>query len=52
MDAYAWLGQVAVRCGDPDAARRHYLQALEIEPQFAWVRSVLLPALEQGRRQE
>lgn len=52
IDAYAWLGQVAAQRGDPDAARRHYLQALEIEPEFAWVRSVLLPALEQGQRQD
>ncbi len=47
IDAYAWLGQVAVRRGDADAARRYYLQALDIEPEFAWVRQVLLPALEQ-----
>ena len=52
IDAYAWLGQVAAQRGDPDAARRHYLQALEIEPEFAWVRWVLLPALEHGRRQQ
>ena len=52
IDAYAWLGQVAARRGDPDAARRYYRQALEIEPGFGWVRAVLLPALEQGQRQE
>ena len=52
IDAHAWLGQVAAQRGDPDGARRHYLQALEIEPQFAWVRSVLLPALEQEQRQD
>ena len=52
IDAYAWLGQVAARRGDPDAARRYYRQALEIEPQFGWVRWVLLPAIEQGQRQE
>ena len=51
IDAYAWLGQVASRRGDPDAARRYYRQALEIEPGFGWVRGVLLPALEQGQRQ-
>ena len=50
VDAYAWLGQVLARRGDLDAARRHYLQALEIEPAFGWVRGVLLPALENESR--
>lgn len=52
IDAYAWLGQIAAQRGDPDAARRYYLEALQIEPEFAWIRSVLLPALEQGNRQD
>lgn len=52
IDAYAWLGQVAARRGDPDAARQYYLQALEIEPQFNWVRGALLPALRQGQRRQ
>ena len=51
IDAYAWLGQVLVRRGDLDAARQYYLQALEIEPSFGWVRELLLPALEARERQ-
>ena len=52
VDAYAWLGQVMARRGDTDAARQYYLRALEIEPAFAWVRDVLLPALDSGARPE
>ena len=49
-EAYALLGQVLARRGDLDGARRHYLQALAIEPAFGWVRGVLLPALENESR--
>ena len=49
IDAYAWLGQVAARRDDFDAAWRYYLQALDLEPDFAWVRWILLPALDQER---
>ena len=52
IDAYAWLGQIMVRRGDLRAARRYYMLALEIEPEFQWVRAVLLPALEERARQE
>ncbi len=50
VDAYAWLGQVMVRRGDHRAARRYYMDALDIEPDFRWVRGVLLPALEESAR--
>ena len=52
LDAYAWLGQVMARRGDMDAARQYYRQALEIDPAFAWVRDVLLPALDRGEHPE
>ena len=52
IDAYAWLGQISVEREDFDAARRHYEQALDVEPGFAWVRYALLPALEERARQE
>ncbi|MCY3842347.1 MAG: tetratricopeptide repeat protein [Acidobacteria bacterium] len=50
IDAHAWLGQVMARRGDFDAARRHYRDALAIEPAFGWVRGVLLPALDREGR--
>ena len=52
IDTYAWLGQIMVRRGDLGAARQYYMQVLEIEPEFSWVRWVLLPALEERERQE
>ena len=52
IDAYGWLGQLMAGRGDVDAARQLYLRALEIEPAFAWVREVLLPALDSGARPE
>ena len=51
-DVHAWLGQIMLRRGNLAAARRHYAQALEIEPELAWVRHVLLPALEEQERQQ
>ena len=50
IDAYAWLGQIMVRRADHRAARRYYMDALDIEPEFRWVRGVLLPALEESAR--
>lgn len=47
-DAYAWLGQIHQSNGDTAAARSAYQAALRIEPEYAWVREFLLPALERG----
>ena len=47
IDTYAWLGQISVERENFDAARRYYEQALDLEPEFAWVRDALLPALEE-----
>ena len=44
-DAYAWLGRTLARLGDAAGAREQYTKALEIEPDFQWVRGVLLPDL-------
>ncbi|MCY4508365.1 MAG: hypothetical protein OXG35_15625 [Acidobacteria bacterium] len=52
IDTHAWLGQISVERDDLAAARRHYEQALDLEPGFAWVRYALLPALEERARQE
>ena len=44
-EAYAWLGQTYIELNRPEEARAAYEQALEIEPGYAWVRDILLPAL-------
>jgi tetratricopeptide (TPR) repeat protein len=46
-EAYAWLGQMEVKRGNPAAARAAYAKALSLEPNFVWVRQVLLPAVAQ-----
>lgn len=48
VDVHAWLGIVAERRGDRAAARTHYEDALRIEPEFDWVKRVLLPNLAPG----
>jgi tetratricopeptide (TPR) repeat protein len=45
-DVQAWLGQVLARKGDRDGARAAYTRALEMAPDYAYVKNVLLPALE------
>lgn len=45
-EAYAWLGQTYVALGKADEARAAYERALEVEPEYAWVRDSLLPGLE------
>lgn len=50
FDAHAWLGQVLRRKGDLIGAHAEYDQALAIAPHSAWLRSVLLPALERASR--
>ena len=45
-DAMARLGQVLVELERTDEARQLYLQALQREPGFAWIRDELLPALD------
>ncbi len=44
-EAHAWLGQAYAALGRVEEARAAYERALEIEPGYAWVRAVLLPAL-------
>ncbi len=45
-EAYAWLGQVLSKMGRPDDAEEIYNLAIELRPDFLWVRDVLLPALQ------
>lgn len=46
LDVLIWLGQALARQGDREAARAVYRRALEMEPESAWVRQVLLPQLD------
>lgn len=45
-ETQAWLGMALARDGRPEEARAVYLQLLEREPGFKWVREKLLPALD------
>lgn len=44
-EAYAWLGQAFADEGNADAARAAYDRALEINPDYGWVKNVLYPKL-------
>ena len=44
-EAHAWLGQAYAEMGKVEEAREAYERALELEPEYAWVRDVLLPGL-------
>jgi tetratricopeptide (TPR) repeat protein len=44
-EVYAWLGQVYQKQNKPVDAVTAYNRALEIDPEFHWVRHVLLPSV-------
>lgn len=44
-EAYAWLGQVQQRENKPSEALASYNKALALEPNYAWVKNVLLPSV-------
>lgn len=46
FDAHAWLGQVLAARGDKAGARAEYEAALALWPASAWVKQVLMPALD------
>ncbi|GAB4370981.1 MAG: tetratricopeptide repeat protein [Calditrichia bacterium] len=46
-DVYAWLGIVAIDSDSLDAAKSYFEKALEIDPNYSWVKYRLLPALEE-----
>lgn len=48
-EVLAWRGQAALRRGDLDRAAAFYRDALEVEPDYHWVRRSLLPELEEKR---
>jgi tetratricopeptide (TPR) repeat protein len=47
LNTLALLGQVRQKLGDTEGARLAYEKALAAQPEFGYVRNVLLPALEQ-----
>lgn len=48
-ETLVWLGQVHARRGRTEDARKAYVEALALEPENAWVREELLPALDRKR---
>ena len=46
IDTLGWLGQVVAKQGRVDEAQALYQQALSIDPDHAWIRDELLPALQ------
>lgn len=42
-DAYAWLGTAHLDAGRPDAAKQALENALDVRPDYAWVKYVLMP---------
>lgn len=49
LAAKAWLGQAFHYLNDYDQAEATYQSALAIEPDFSWIKSGLLPALESDK---
>ena len=49
VEVYAWLGNAHERAGEPDLASRYYRQALELDPDYYWVKEILLPELIEKR---
>jgi len=52
VDALAWLGLVLAQSGRVEEARAAYKKALQLEPDHAWIRRELLPALEASEPDE
>ena len=52
LDVLAWMGQVLAAKGDREGARAYYDRALKLQPDFGWVRFVLLPALDKPVRKK
>lgn len=51
IDALAWLGLILNARDKPDEARSAYQTALSLEPDHAWIRDELLPALDADAEQ-
>lgn len=51
-EAYAWMGQAHVAMREYGKARDAYATALQVAPEYGWVKYHLLPALERVQRRE
>jgi len=49
LQVHALLGQAQLKTGNKSAARQTYLAALQLQPDFGWVKNVLLPSLDKAR---
>jgi tetratricopeptide (TPR) repeat protein len=47
LDALAWLGRTYTNMGNYESAISTYKKALQIEPEFSWVKNSLLPAAQE-----
>lgn len=47
LDALAWLGQAYMSTNQKEKAKQTFEKALEVEPEFGWVKYNLLPSLNQ-----
>jgi tetratricopeptide (TPR) repeat protein len=47
LDALAWLGKTQAQFGNYEAAISTYNKALQIEPEFSWVKNGLLPSVQE-----
>jgi tetratricopeptide (TPR) repeat protein len=50
-ESLVWLGIAKQKIGDAAAARTAWKKALELEPNYGWVKYVLLPSLEKTAEQ-
>jgi len=44
-DIYAWLGQLELKMGHPEEAKKYYHKALDVDPNNNWVKKQLLPRI-------
>lgn len=52
LDTMAFLGQAYAKKGNRERAMAYYEKALAIEPEFGWVKYVLLPSARNGERHD
>jgi hypothetical protein len=48
-EGLAWLGFAKQKSGDSEGAGAAWTKALDLEPEYAWVKHVLVPSLRAGK---